>query len=79
MKPLSTLLKPLDSVDIATKETYQAQVERSDVTAVPSAVVVGEAMVLHVVAAAVLDKFGGDSLEEIQERWELWFDRVRRF
>ncbi len=79
MKPLSTLMKPLESVDIATKEPYQAQVERSDVTAVPSAVVVGEAMALHVVAAAVLDKFGGDSLEEILERWQLWFERVRSF
>ena len=79
MKPLSTLLKPLESVDIATKEPYRAQVERSDVTAVPSAVVVGEAMALHVVAAAVLEKFGGDSLEEIRERWQWWFERVRNF
>ncbi|MDA8197843.1 MAG: chorismate synthase [Thermaerobacter sp.] len=79
MKPLSTLLKPLDSVDIATKEAYQAQVERSDVTAVPSAVVVGEAMALHVAAAAVLEKFGGDSLEEIQERWQHWVEKVRNF
>lgn len=79
MKPLSTLTQPLSSVDIATKEPYQAQVERSDVTAVPPAVVVGEAMMLHVLAAALLEKFGGDSLEEIRDRVELWRERVRQF
>jgi chorismate synthase len=79
MKPLSTLQQPLKSVDIETKEAYEAQVERSDVTAVPPAVVIGEAMVMHVLAGAVLEKFGGDSLEEIRERVEHWRERVRRF
>jgi chorismate synthase len=72
MKPLSTLGQPLASVNIETKEPYEAQYERSDVTAVPSAVVVGEAMALHVVAEAVLEKFGGDSLDEVRERVETW-------
>ncbi|CAB1128928.1 chorismate synthase [Candidatus Hydrogenisulfobacillus filiaventi] len=79
MKPLSTLMKPLESVDIESKQPFLAQVERSDVTAVPAAVVVGEAMVLHVLADAVLQKFGGDSLEEVRERVEAWDQRVRRF
>lgn len=72
MKPLSTLLSPLGSFDIDSKEPFLAQVERSDVTAVPAAVVVGEAMVMHVLADAILDKFGGDSLPEIRERIERW-------
>lgn len=79
MKPLSTLTQPLSSVDIHTKETYLAQVERSDVTAVPPAVVVGEAMVMHVIAQALLEKFGGDSLDEIQERVERWGQHIRDF
>jgi chorismate synthase len=79
MKPLSTLVKPLTSVDIATKEAYRAQVERSDVTAVPPAVVIGEAMACHVIAEAVLEKFGGDSLAEIKERVAAWREYVRRF
>jgi chorismate synthase len=79
MKPLSTLVQPLTSVDIVSKEAYQAQVERSDVTAVPSAVVIGEAMAAHVVAGALLEKFGGDSLPEIAERVASWREKVRRF
>ncbi len=72
MKPLSTLLAPLGSFDIESKEPFLAQVERSDVTAVPAAVVVGEAMVMHVLADALLEKFGGDSLPEILERVHRW-------
>lgn len=72
MKPLSTLMSPLGSFDVQTKEPFLAAVERSDVTAVPAAAVVGEAMVLHVLADAVLDKFGGDHLEEIQQRVDAW-------
>ena len=79
MKPLSTLMFPLGSFDIESKEPFLAQVERSDVTAVPAAVTIGEAMVLHVLAGAVLEKFGGDSLEEIHERVESWRARVRKF
>lgn len=79
MKPLSTLMSPLGSFDIESKEPFLAQVERSDVTAVPAAVTIGEAMVLHVLAGAVLEKFGGDSLEEIHERVESWRAKVRKF
>ncbi len=65
MKPLSTLYQPLQSVDIASKKPFAAQVERSDVTAVPAAGVVAEAMVAFVLARALLEKFGGDHLEEV--------------
>jgi chorismate synthase len=65
MKPLSTLLRPLRSVDLATGEAIKAAVERSDVTAVPAAAVVAEAMVCLVLADAYLEKFGGDSMAEV--------------
>lgn len=65
MKPIPTLTKPLDSVNLATMEATRAHVERSDVTAVPAARVVGEAMVAYVLAGAYLDKFGGDSMFEL--------------
>jgi chorismate synthase len=79
MKPLSTLLSPLGSFDIESKEPFLAQVERSDVTAVPPAVVIGEAMVMHVLADAVTEKFGGDSLPEILERVEYWKRYVKEY
>lgn len=66
MKPLSTLLRPLRSVDLATGEAIKAAVERSDVTAVPAAAVVAEAMVCLVLADAYLEKFGGDSMAEVE-------------
>jgi chorismate synthase len=65
MKPISTLMKPLRSVDLATMQESPAAIERSDVCAVPAAAVVGEAMVALVLANAVLEKFGGDTLAEI--------------
>ena len=65
MKPISTLRKALPSVDVRTKEVFEAAHERSDICAVPAAAVVGEAMMALVVAEAVLDKFGGDSLVEL--------------
>ncbi len=64
LKPISTLSKPLPSVDLHTGEVIQAHYERSDVCTVPAAGVVGEAMVAIVLARAMLEKFGGDSLEE---------------
>jgi len=64
LKPISTLSKPLPSVDLHTGEAIQAHYERSDVCTVPAAGVVGEAMVAIVLARAVLEKFGGDSLAE---------------
>ena len=64
MKPLSTLMKPLHSVDMETKEPVLAHKERSDVCAVPPASIVGEAVVAFVLADAFLEKFGGDSVKE---------------
>jgi chorismate synthase len=66
MKPISTLRKPLASVDLRDGSPGDAAVERSDVCAVPAAGVVGEAMVALVLADAFLEKFGGDSVEEIR-------------
>jgi chorismate synthase len=65
MKPISTLMKPLRSVDLATMIESPATVERSDVCAVPAAAVVGEAMVALVLADALLEKFGGDTVVEL--------------
>jgi chorismate synthase len=65
MKPIATLMKPLRSVDIRTMADSPAAIERSDVCAVPAAAVVGEAMVAFVLADAFLEKFGGDSVDEI--------------
>ena len=67
MKPISTLMKALPSVNVATGEATSAHVERSDYCAVPAAGVVGEAMVALVLAEALLEKFGGDSLEELSD------------
>ncbi len=70
MKPLSTLRRPLRSVDLVTKAPHQATVERSDVCAVPPASVVGEAVVAWEVAGAFVEKFGGDSLAELRRHYE---------
>ncbi len=64
MKPISTLRQPLPSVDLDTRSVEPSHFERSDVCAVPAAGVVGEAMVAWVLANALADKFGGDSLAE---------------
>jgi len=69
MKPLSTLPKPLDSVDIATKEARKAHVERTDACAVPPASVVAENVLALVLADLLLEKLGGDSLDELEARW----------
>ncbi len=69
MKPISTLMKPLRSVDLETLAPSQATIERSDVCAVPAAAVVGEAMMALVLADAVLEKFGADSVAEIDAAW----------
>lgn len=70
MKPLSTLLRPLRSVDIVTGTEFKAAVERSDVTAVPALSVVAEAMVMLVLMDAYREKFGGDSLPEVLRNLE---------
>lgn len=68
MKPIPTLIKPLMSVDLATKEPQPTRYERSDVTSVPAAATVAEAVVAFELANAVLEKFGGDTLNEIRQR-----------
>ncbi len=72
MKPISTLMRPLKSVDLQTKEPVAAHRERSDVCALPAASIIGEAMMALVLADAVLEKFGGDAFEEIKERVDAW-------
>jgi len=78
-KPLSTLMKPLHSVDIDTKDEAKAAIERSDVVAIPAAAVIGEAVVAFVVADAFLEKFGGDSLAEIRRNYDGYLEHVRSF
>lgn len=69
MKPISTTLTPMESVDVRTGEPALAQYQRSDICAVPAASIVGEAMVAFVMCDAFLEKFGGDSVAEIAERF----------
>src|SRR5215831_8025049 len=78
MKPISTLMNPLRSVDLATLNEAPAAIERSDVCAVPAAAVVGEAMVALVVADAFLEKFGGDSIAEISEHYAATGELIKR-
>ena len=78
MKPISTLMKPLDSVDMATKEKKPAHIERSDVCAVPAASIIGEAILALVMADAFLEKFGGDSMAETQANYEHWQQNVEQ-
>lgn len=79
LKPISTLRRPLESVDLSTREPALAAYERSDVCVVPAAGVVGEAMVAIVLAAAFLEKFGGDSLPETRRNFESYQQQVRNF
>jgi chorismate synthase len=74
MKPLSTLMRPLRSVDLRTKDRADAIRERSDVAALAAAGVVGEAMVAMVLADAILEKFGGDSMAELTRNVEAYRD-----
>ena len=67
MKPLSTLTKPLKSIDIKSKNQKLAHKERTDSCAVPAASIVAESMVCLVIADTLLDKFGGDSITELKE------------
>jgi len=76
MKPISTLMRPLGTVDVATGESAQAVAERSDVTAVPAMGVIAEAMVAFVLADAMLEKFGGDSLGETKRNYDAYLSHV---
>jgi chorismate synthase len=77
MKPISTLRRPLRSVDLETKAPVEAVVERSDVCAVPAAGVVGEAMMAIVLAEAFLAKFGGDSIDEIRRNYRTYLEYLK--
>ena len=79
LKPISTLRRPLESVDIVTHETSPAAYERSDVSVVPAAGVIGEAMIAIVLAQAFLEKFGGDSMVETRRNYEGYCEQVRSF
>jgi len=77
MKPISTLMQPLETVDLRTGERAEAVRERSDVCAVPAAGVVAEAMVALVLADALLEKVGGDSLGEVLRNLQGYVERIR--
>ena len=79
LKPISTLRRPLESVDLETREPALAAYERSDVAVVPAAGVIGEAMVAIVLASAALEKFGGDSLPETKRNYAGYLDQVKNF
>jgi len=79
LKPLSTLRRPLRSVDIATKQEQSAAFERSDITAVPAAGVIGESMVALVLAEAMREKFGGDSMGEMRRNYEGYREQLRGY
>ncbi|HXX53948.1 MAG TPA: chorismate synthase [Thermodesulfovibrionales bacterium] len=79
MKPIPTLRKPLSSADIISKEPFEAAYERSDVCAVPAASVIGEAMMALVIADVFLEKFGGDSMEEVIGNYKAYLEYVKSF
>ena len=77
MKPINTLAQPLESVRLETKQPESASYERSDVCAVSAASCVVENVVAFEIARAMVDKFGGDSLAEMQGRWKLFHELAR--
>jgi chorismate synthase len=79
MKPISTLRRGVPSVDTETREAHRSQWERSDYTAVPACGVVCEAMLAVVLADAMREKFGGDSLTEMRRNYDSYLDELRRF
>ncbi len=79
LKPISTLRRPLESVDLVTRESALAAYERSDVCVVPAAGVIGEAMVALVLATAALEKFGGDSMTETKRNFEGYLEQVKNY
>ncbi len=78
MKPIATLMRPLPSVDLSDGSVAAAAIERSDTCAVPAAAVIGEAVVALVLADALTEKFGGDSLSEITGNFEAWREGLQR-
>lgn len=79
MKPISTLYKPLNSVNILDKTKTKATVERSDICAVPSACVVGEGIVAFEIASCFIEKFGGDSISEVKRNFHSYIKYVKNF
>jgi chorismate synthase len=79
LKPISTLRRPLESVDLATRDTALAAYERSDVAVIPAAGVIGEAMVAIVLSSAFLEKFGGDSIAETRRNYEGYLAQIKSF
>lgn len=79
MKPIATLYQPKHSVDIRTKEPFEATVERSDICTVPAAGVVGEAVIAYEMANATLEKFSGDSLDEMKRNFAAYQEYVKNF
>ncbi|MCL4478150.1 MAG: chorismate synthase [Deltaproteobacteria bacterium] len=79
MKPISTLYKPLKSVDVVTKEPGNAAVERSDICAVPAASVVGEAVIAIELANAIMEKFGGDSIIELKRNYKSYLSYMEKY
>jgi chorismate synthase len=79
MKPISTLYKPLDSVEISTKKPFEASIERSDTCAAPAAAVIAENVVAMTLANSLLEKFGGDSLEELMRNLKGYLKQVREY
>lgn len=79
LKPISTLRRPLESVDLDTREPALAAYERSDVAVIPAAGVIGEAMTALVLAKAFLEKFGGDSLDETKRNFAGYIEQVKSF
>jgi chorismate synthase len=79
LKPISTLRRPLESVDFESKETVKAAYERSDVCVLPAGGVVGESMVALIMARSLLEKFGGDSMQETRRNFDGYLEQVRRF
>jgi chorismate synthase len=77
-KPISTLRKPLDSIQMASKEPHRASYERSDVCAVSAAAIIVESVVAFEMAAALIDKFGGDSVTEMKARFDLFLQMARQ-
>jgi chorismate synthase len=79
LKPISTLRRPLQSVDFATREVVKAAYERSDVCVVPAAGVAGESMVALTLARCALEKFGGDSIQETQRNFKGYLEQLKKF
>jgi chorismate synthase len=77
MKPISTLMKGLNTIDMDTKEVVKAATERSDTCAVPAAGIIGEAMAAMVIGNAIMEKFGGDNISDIKKSYEVYIKRSR--